>query len=489
MTPTLPRLVVAGTGGDAGKTLVSLALAAALRARGVQVATFKKGPDYIDRAWLEWAAGREARNLDTYLLGQDRVRASFAEASRGAEVAVVEGNRGLHDGMDADGRHSTAELAKLLGAPVVLLVDATKVSRTVAAVTLGMQQLDPACRIGGVVLNRVAGDRHERVLRESITSLTGLPVLGVVRRSPALTSLLPDRHLGLVTPAEHPDLGVLRKRLVTLAEASLDVEALLRLAGEVDPLAGASSALWPERAVPAGDPDVRIAYLSDRAFTFYYPENLEALRRAGAQLVPVSAVEARELPPVDGLYLGGGFPETQAAALADNGSFLASLRTAVERGLPAYAECGGLLYLARSFQWDGQAYPMAGVLPLEMRVGRKPEGHGYEVVEVTRETALFSAGTRLRGHEFHYSRVERGLEEVETAFRVARGTGVGCGVDGVVLPNGLASYLHLHAFSVPEWAPALVRQAMAARRDREETRHETGPRGSDASPGKTATDE
>jgi len=464
MSLTLPRLVVAGTGGDAGKTLVSLALVAALRARGNDVSAFKKGPDYIDRAWLEWASGREARNLDTFLLGRDRVRASFIEASAGAELAVVEGNRGLHDGLDQRGEHSTAELAKLLDAPVLLLVDGTKVTRTAAAVALGVQRLDPSCRICGVVLNRVAGDRHERVLRDSVTSITGLPVLGVVRRSSSLAKLLPDRHLGLVTPAEHHDAEGLRAALVALAESSLDLDALLRAARGVEAMEETSCALWPGREVPAAEPPVRIGYLVDRAFTFYYPENLEALRRAGAELVPVSAVEDRELPRVDGLYLGGGFPETQAQALAENVPFKASLRAAIDKGLPTYAECGGLMYLGESFAWDGAQHEMTSVLPLRLTVGRRPQGHGYEEVTVTRPTAFFEVGTRLRGHEFHYSSVVHGLGEVETAYRVGRGTGLGRGVDGVVLPNGLASYLHLHALSAPEWAPALVRRAMEAQR-------------------------
>ncbi len=460
MIQPMPRVVIAGTGGDSGKTLVSLSLLAAWRAQGHRVAAFKKGPDYIDRAWLAWASGMEARNLDQYLMTDPRLLGSFAEAAAGARVSLVEGNRGLHDGMDGAGTYSTAELAKLLDAPVVLILDATKTTRTAAAVALGCQQLDPDCRVAGVILNRVAGARHERVLREAVDQATGLPVLGVIPRQRSLAELLPDRHLGLVTPDEHDDRVGLADRL-TAQGAHLDLELLLSLADSAPPLAPGES---PFAGDPSVDPVVRIGYFSDSAFTFYYPENLRALEHAGAELVPISALADPELPAVQGLYIGGGFPETQARALTENSTLRAAVKRASEDGLPIYAECGGLMYLAESFTWMDQTYPMAGVFPLRLAVEKRPQGHGYMEVETQDASPFLPAGIRLRGHEFHYSRVLSG-EAPESIYRVLRGTGTGQGRDGLRRANTVASYLHLHAVGTPEWAPGLVAAARAEARD------------------------
>ncbi|MFH2007378.1 MAG: cobyrinate a,c-diamide synthase [bacterium] len=464
MSPPFPRLVIAGTGGDSGKTLVSLGLLLAWRRRGLVTAAFKKGPDYIDRSWLAWASGMAARNLDAFLMERDRLVESFCDAASGARVSVIEGNRGLHDGLDGLGTYSTAELAKLLGAPVVLLLDATKVTRTAAAVALGCQQLDPQCHVAGVILNRVAGPRHERVLRESVRRVTGLPVLGVIRRHVDLGALLPDRHLGLVTPQENPNAEALEARLVSLAEESLELDRLLAVADEAAPLQLSLPTRAPSAIIDAtvGAP-VRLAYFSDAAFTFYYPENLSALERAGAELVPVSALADDHLPEVDGLYIGGGFPETQAAALAANQGLKRAVRKAAVDDLPIYAECGGLMYLSESFTWLGSTHVMAGVLPLKLAVEKRPQGHGYMEVEVDRENPIFARGTRLRGHEFHYSRVVESTE-ISTAYRVERGVGTGQDRDGLLKGSVLASYLHLHALGSPSWAPSLV---AAARRYRD----------------------
>jgi len=464
MSSPYPRLVIAGTGGDSGKTLVSLALLLAWRRRGLVTAAFKKGPDYIDRAWLAWACGMAARNLDAYMMKRNRLVESFCDAAGGAQVSVIEGNRGLHDGLDGAGTYSTAELAKLLGAPVLLLLDATKVTRTAAAMALGCQQLDPQCHVAGVILNRVAGPRHERVLRDSVRQVTGLPVLGVIRRQADLGSLLPDRHLGLVTPQENPNAEALEERLVSLAEQSLDLDQLLAVAEAAPPLQTSLATRDPSQLLELErGASVRLAYFSDSAFTFYYPENLAALERAGAELVPVSALTDDRLPEVDGLYIGGGFPETQAAALAANEGLKRAVREAAADELPIYAECGGLMYLSESFTWLGTTHVMAGVLPLKLAVEKRPQGHGYMEVEVDRDNPFFSRGTQLRGHEFHYSRVVESTE-IATAYRVERGVGTGQDRDGLQKGNVLASYLHLHAIGSPSWAQGLV---AAARRFRD----------------------
>ncbi len=455
VTRILPRLVVAGLAGDAGKTVVSLALALALHDRSVPVCGFKKGPDYIDAAWLAWATDRPTRNLDTWLMGADRVRSSFVHHGVETGINIIEGNRGIFDGSDARGTHSTAQLAKLLAAPVVLVVDGAKVTRTAAACVLGCQALDPDVQFAGVVLNRVAGSRHERVLREAIETTCELPVLGAIPRA-AARSLLPGRHMGLVTPDEHGSTDNAGTELRELA-ASLDVDRLVAIARQAPPATAAP--LERDLAATARNP-IKIGYLFDSAFTFYYPENLEALEHAGALLVPVSALEAVALPPdLAALYIGGGFPETHAAVLASNRPFLKSLEHAADRGLPIYAECGGLMLLCQAIWWQGRKYPMAGVLPFDVEMHPSPQGHGYSQLVVDQPNPFFETGTALKGHEFHYSRMLEAPANVPTACAVLRGSGCFGGRDGVVVNQTFASYTHLHALATPAWAHGMITAA------------------------------
>ncbi len=447
-----PRIVVAGLAGDSGKTLLSLGLLLAFGRARREVAAFKKGPDYIDAAWLSWASGRPARNLDSYLMGFDVATDSFCRHAVREGLNVIEGNRGLYDGADAAGTHSTAELAKALRSPVILVVDATKVTRTAAAYVLGCQAMDPALHLAGVVLNQVAGKRHEAVLRQAIEETCTIPVLGVLPRAPG-EALLPGRHLGLVTPSEHPRIGELESNLLRLLEGRLDLDRLAAIAEAAPPL----PVPVPSGRHPAGPAAVKIGYLHDSAFTFYYPENLESLERGGALLVPLSALRDQALPPeLQALYIGGGFPETHGAALAENVSFLTSVRQAAERGLPIYAECGGLMFLSQALRWQGGRYPMAGVLPFEVEVTAKPQGHGYAELEVDKENPFFAPGTRLKGHEFHYSRILAPGAPPPTACSVKRGTGALAGRDGVVMGRVWASYTHLHALATPEWTNSLL---------------------------------
>jgi len=466
-----PRLVVAGLGGDSGKTLVSLALVQAARRAGLDVRPFKKGPDYIDPAWLTWAADRPARNLDTWLMGVERTRQAFGRAAVGADLAVIEGNRGLYDGVDAAGTHSTAELAKAIDAPVLLVVGARKVTRTVAALVLGCQTLDPAVRIAGVVLNQVHGSRHESVMRDAITLTCGIPVVGVVPRIGGETPL-PGRHLGLVTPAEHGGRDDLAVRLAEQVAPGLDLQAILALARAARPFD------WPCGPVPerADGSGLRIGYVRDSAFTFYYPENLEALSATGAELVPISSLEATALPPsLDALYIGGGFPETHAARLAANRAFLADLRRRAGAGLPIYAECGGLMLLARTLRHGGRVHEMAGVLACDVELCAAPQGHGYAELNVDRPNAFFPAGVSIRGHEFHYSRLVAGGAGPDTACAVRRGVGVAAGRDAIVTANVWASYTHVHAQATPEWADGLLGAARAYARRAATTPPVAGP--------------
>lgn len=449
------RLVIGGLAGGSGKSLLALGLIRAWRDQGRQVAPFKKGPDYIDAAWLTSAANRPCHNLDAFLIDEASLLRSFVEHGRSAEVAVIEGNRGLYDGVDSAGTFSTAALAKLLKAPVVLIIDCTKVTRTAAAMVKGCQVLDPAVKLVGVVLNRVASQRQETLIREAISASCHLPVVGAIPR--LSESLFPERHLGLLPPSEHADAQrSLAAAAQTIAQ-HVDLEAVHELAKAAEPID------WPaEQPQPTGAPGprVRVGVVRDAAFNFYYPENLEQLRQCGAELVEIAALSDCQLPMVDALYIGGGFPETQAAALAANQGLRRALREQIEQGLPVFAECGGLTYLSEAIEVSGQAYPMVGVFPVTFCVGPRPQGHGYVVVEVQRPNPFFAVGQVCRGHEFRYSCVKASrIDPAGFAFRMQRGHGFDGRHDGLCYKNVLACFGHFHALSVPQWAQALVARA------------------------------
>jgi cobyrinic acid a,c-diamide synthase len=453
---TYPRLVIAAMRGGAGKTTLSLGMAAAWKKRGRKVAPFKKGPDYIDAAWLSLAAGRSCHNLDTFLMGREKVQFSFWQNADAGSISLIEGNRGLYDGVDPEGSQSTAELAKLLLAPVILIVDCEKVTRTAVALVLGCQKLDPEVDIQGVILNRVGSSRQEKILRAAIEQSCSLPVLGAVPRLREFP--FPERHLGLTPPQEHLRVQAALNRAAGVAERYLDLDGLWEVAAQASPFIPAAEAGFPpgEKAFH----EVVIGVIKDSAFQFYYPENLQALAERGAKVREVSAIRQKALPPVDGLYIGGGFPETHAQLLAENVDFRRSLREAATDGLPIYAECGGLMYLGESLTVEGRTYPMAGVLPVGFAMEKRPQGHGYTVLEVERENPFFPPGRILKGHEFHYSRV-LWLQEGRAylAHRVKRGSGIDGVRDGLCFKNVLATYSHLHALGCAEWADALVEKA------------------------------
>jgi cobyrinic acid a,c-diamide synthase len=454
--PDLPKVVVAGLAGDVGKSLVALGLVRAFRQRGRRVAPFKKGPDFIDAAWLGAAAGVPGRNLDTFLMSPAAIGGSLGRAAASSDLALVEGNRGLYDGVDAAGTHSTAALAKLIEAPVVLVLGAVKATRTLAAQVLGCRALDPDVSIAGVILNRVGTVRQEKLVREALGQATDVPVLGAIPRLDAQP--LPSRHLGLVCADEHPEREAVLESLAATIERYVDLEAVSAIAGR--------AACLPELGTPPPAPVAglrrRIGVLRDAAFSFYYPENLEALTAAGAELVPISPLADQSLPAVDGLYAGGGFPEEHAARLSANRPLRAALAAAIRGGLPVWAECGGLMYLSQAVVQGSSEHPMVGALPIAVEVRARPQGHGYVTVRVDSPNPFLAEGTRLFGHEFHYSRiVPRG--ELCTVLAVERGVGLGQGRDGLRVGNVLATYAHIHALGAPEWARGMMRATRGAR--------------------------
>jgi cobyrinic acid a,c-diamide synthase len=451
----MPRLVVGGLSGDSGKTLVSLSLLLLARHFGTSTKAFKKGPDYIDAAWLSWAAGSPARNLDTYLTSREKTAQIFLENAVPNGLSLIEGNRGLFDGVDTHGTHSTAELAKLLNAPVLLVVNAAKVTHTVAALVMGCLKLDPQVRIGGVILNHVSSRRHESVLRKSVECECGVPVLGVLPKID-MGALLPNRHLGLVPPQEHVDINLLGEKILSTVRDRIDFRRVLDLAASAPSLTGCTRKI----ALTEDGLGLKIAYLKDSAFSFYYRENLEALESSGAQICPISALTASTLPEhLDALYIGGGFPETHARALSHNVSFLASIRDHALKGLPVYAECGGLMLLAQAIRWKGMKFRMAGLLPFDVEVCARPQGHGYVELLVDSPNPYYPVGLKIRGHEFHYSRITGASSLPTTACSVQRGTGCFGGRDGIVAGNVWAGYTHVHAAATCEWARGLLGQA------------------------------
>jgi cobyrinic acid a,c-diamide synthase len=457
-----PRVVIAGLSGDSGKTIVTMSLMIALRRNGYTVVPFKKGPDYIDSAWLGNVSDGVCRNLDTYLVGRDDVLQNFALHSAQAEIAVIEGNRGLFDGKDLSGTHSTAELAKLLQAPLLLVVDATKSTRTVAALVKGCQVFDRNLHIAGVILNKVAGPRHDRILRESIEDHCRLPVVGSIPKLGKDPSLLPGRHLGLVPPAEYQDRTRIEDRLAKIADRHLDIEQIIGTANNVEPLE-----IWARQSTASIKSRVKIGYFKDSVFTFYYPENLEALEKSGASLIPISSLVDAELPEIDALYIGGGFPETHAELLSKNQSLMESVKSAAEKGLPIYAECGGLIYLCRSLEWHQKNYAMAGLFPIDLEMHDKPAGHGYMSLLVDQANPFYSEGTVIKGHEFHYSQALSGTEGISPCMKVQTGVGLGDHRDGLVFKNTLACYAHIHADGTKEWATAMIANALKYAADRQ----------------------
>jgi cobyrinic acid a,c-diamide synthase len=454
-------IVVAGLSGGAGKSVVAVGLVAAYTRQGHIVVPFKKGPDYIDAGWLQLAAGKPCYNLDPYLMDPEIIRHSFAQHSTGAEVLIIEGNRGLFDGVNIEGSYSTAELSVDLKLPVLLVVDCTKATRTVAALVLGCQKLDPRVMIKGVVLNRLGTARHESIVRQSVEHYTDIPVVGAIPRSK--NDFFPQRYLGVTPYQEHGGAEQATNMLADMANEYLDLRNIKSLMTDIQTSGAIEKSVVKENNIPK----VRIGILKDAAFQFYYPENLEALKNEGAELVEINAMTAESLPALDGLYIGGGFPETSARRLADNTPFRKSVKRAAESGLPIYAECGGLIYLGESILLDGEEFPLAGVFPVRFGLHRKPQAHGYTELAVSGSNPFYQQGEMIKGHEFRYSTVLSWQgNSADLALAMNRGVGFKEGRDGLVYNNVFALYTHIHALSTPRWAGILVARALEFKKGR-----------------------
>ncbi len=450
----MSRLLISAAHKSSGKTTVTIGLCAALAARGLVVQPFKKGPDYIDPMWLGQAAGRPCHNLDFHCMTHAEILTAVGHFSADADIALIEGNKGLYDGLDLHGSNSNAALAATLDAPVVLVIDARGMTRGIAPLILGFQAFDPGIRIAGVILNQLGGARHEAKLRAVIEHYTDVPVLGAVQHDARMA--IDERHLGLVPENEWSAAEARIGDIAARIAAQVDLERLRQVAGEAP--------AWPQAAAegaasPAG-PRVRVGIARDAAFGFYYPGDLEALRAAGADLVFFDTLRDTHLPPLEALFLGGGFPETHMDALAANAPMRTAVREAIESGLPAYAECGGLMYLARRIEWKGRSAPMAGAIEADIVVHERPVGRGYVHL---RETGLGPWPARpagepalIRAHEFHYSSVENLAPGARFAYAVERGYGIDGRHDGLVYRNLVASYAHLRDVAAHRWTSRFV---------------------------------
>ena len=449
----IPRLVIGGTSSGVGKTTLTAGLIAALRERGLRVQPFKCGPDYIDPSYHSLAAGLPCRNLDSWMLSQESLIELFTHATREANIAVVEGVMGLYDGRNGlESAGSTAEIAIWLRAPVILVMDVAKMSGSAAAIALGYHQLDPEVNLGGVILNNVGSSNHLRWVTEAVEKKAGVPVFGYLPKKAEVR--LPERHLGLVPTAEIRELSEYMERIREQVESTVDVAAILRLADMTEPLPPVTEGkLFPPKAESV---QVTIAVAQDEAFNFYYQDNLDLLAAWGAELRFVSPLHDDRLPvDVQGVYIGGGFPEMYASELEANIGFKRTLVEAAEAGMPIYAECGGLMYISRGIiDFEGNKHAMVGLVPGWAEMQKKRARMGYAVAETLQNSILSLRGERLRGHLFHWSKLP-GLTE-RAAYRILEPEEQ---LEGFIIgpqSNVLASYLHLHFGSKPSLAKRFV---------------------------------
>ncbi len=452
MAVSIPRIFISAAHKSSGKTTVSIGLAAALRAAGRKVQMFKKGPDYIDPLWHRLASGHDSYNLDFNTQTADEMRGLVATKGQGADISLIEANKGLFDGIDPEGTDSNAAVAQLLGAPVVLVIDCEGITRGIAPLLIGYRTFGSGLDIAGVILNRVGGPRHEAKLRAAVERYTDVKILGAVGKDAAMN--LQERHLGLTTPG---DMAVLEERMAAIGArvaGGVDLDKILDIAASAPDLQAA-----PRQALAKGGGDVRLAVAQDAAFCFYYPDDLEALEAAGAELVFFSPIADACLPEnIHGLFLGGGFPETHMAALADNITMRQSIRRAIEAGLPAYAECGGLMYLSETLIWGEQRAPMCAVVPGRAVMNARPQGRGVIELQATGQAPWQPrcTGGVAAAHEFHYASLHGLDDTMRFAWKVRRGHGMNGMHDGIILHNLVAGFAHLRDTERLRWAEPFV---------------------------------
>jgi cobyrinic acid a,c-diamide synthase len=437
-----PRLVIAGTASNVGKTILTAGLIAAFKARGMTVQPFKVGPDYIDPAYLAHVSGRPCRNLDSWMLGEGALRQVLAQGALGADLALVEGMLGLFDSRGANAEGSTADVARIIKAPVVLVMDVGEMGESAAAVALGFKAYAESSKIAGVLLNNVRSEVHRRTVEDAIWEIAKLPVLGALRAMPEFD--IPQRQLGLLPVTENREWDRMIHRLSDAITHDIDLELLLRVANKAELVPLVPKKVF--QGTPAEGRRVRLAVAYDEAFNFYYPENFELLEEHGAQIVPFSPLEDAHLPPdASGVYLGGGYPQQLVEPLAKNRGMAESIMRAYRSGMPIYAECGGLMYLGRSLRTEsGATHQMAGIIPVDVAMDGEIHRFGYRQLLTLEDSILSPRGQFYRGHEFHWSRITSHNGDFKPAYQMLNADGEVIGYEGFVGPNLLASYVHLH---------------------------------------------
>ncbi len=445
----MKRIVIAGTTSGVGKTTITTGLIGALCKRGLKVQPFKAGPDYIDPTYHTQVSGEQSRNLDTWLLSGNTIIELFNRASTGKDIAVIEGVMGLYDGHSPIGDEgSTAELAKLLNAPVLLILDSRKGARSLAAMVTGYQTFDRAINLSGVILNGIGSEGHLNICREAIEHFTGIKVVGYLPRREELS--LPERHLGLIPTVESAVNSDFFEKLAAQCETTFDIDSIIHIAGQTTPLTSSQS-VFP--AVPVM-PRTRIAVAKDKAFSFYYQDSLDILEAWGAELVPFSPINDKALPAnISGLYIGGGFPELYAAELAANQSLKREIRAIALTGMPVYAECGGLMYLGENIRdFEGENHRMVGAIPVHSSIDNHRLSLGYRTVKSLFNGPLLDKGEIVRGHEFHWSVLNSGASDLNAYSVIDQGNRI----EGFYRNNLVASYIHLHMGSLPSMAEHFI---------------------------------
>jgi len=451
----MPHVLISAAHKSSGKTTVTLGLCAALHRRGLALQPYKKGPDYIDPMWLTLAAKRDCHNLDFHSMTRDEIRGTFQQYGHDADVSIIEGNKGLYDGLDLEGRNSNAALARMIKAPVVLVIDAQGMTRGIAPLILGYQAFDPRMNIAGVILNKLGGKRHEGKLRAVIEHYTDVPVIGAVHKNNSLS--ITEQHLGLTPGNASPEILNQIENIANLIADQVDLDKLINIANTAPETKKAPSLVVTAKT----EKKVRIGIARDKAFGFYYPGDITALESAGAEIVNINTFTDKQLPEIDSMFIGGGFSESHLQELANNTSLMRDIANKIEKGMPVYAECGGLMYLTRSIQWGNQSHLMVGAIPADTEMCEKPQGRGYVRLRETQNMPWFEKRTHTLSkefcaHEFHYSRLINIDSNIKFAYKVLRGYGIDGRSDGVVYKNVLASYTHLRDVKHNRWANRFV---------------------------------
>jgi len=447
------RIFISAAHKSSGKTTISIGLCRALTDRGHTVAPFKKGPDYIDPMWLASAASRDCYNLDFYTMQHAEILNKYHLAQTDSSLSLIEGNKGLYDGLDLDGKNSNAALAKLLQAPVILVIDARGMTRGIAPLILGYKAFDADVNIAAVILNQLGGSRHESKLRAVIEHYTDVPVIGAVHRNAEIE--IKERHLGLMPSNESQLANTQIKRLAKQISQQVDLDSVIKIASDVPSLEPDNTIM---STIPSATKDIslKLGVAIDSAFGFYYPDDLNAFEQLGVEIIKIDLLNDKILPEIDGLFIGGGFPETHMPALEDNLAMRQAIKAAIENGLACYAECGGLMYLAESITWDEHTHKMSGVIPAQISMHKKPQGRGYIQVEHTGNELWSISENQISAHEFHYSTLENLPDTFRFAYKVNRGTGIDGQNDGIIYKNMLASYAHLKNTIQSPWVKKFV---------------------------------